>query len=121
AWRDGRRLQVNETTELSRAFFVYGEIICLLRAVDAEAFGRLAQNVGSTRGYGAPYGAAMLLDGLADVWAEGDVSLWDIAPFVVLLEEAGARFTDLKGRRTWPSSSGLAAAPATHDAVLEIV
>jgi len=100
---------------------VFGEVNCLLEAIDAATLGRLCQSVGSARGFGAPYGAALTLDGQAEVWTEGIVSLWDIAPFVVLLEEAGARFTDLTGARVWPSASGLAAAPALHEAVLEIV
>ena len=120
AWRDGQRLKVAEAP-ISRCLLVFGEVHCLLEAIDAETFGRLARSVGSARGYGAPYGAALMLDGQAEVWTEGIVSLWDIAPFVVLLEEAGARFTDLTGTRTWPSASGLAAAPALHDAVLEVV
>ena len=121
AWRDGQRLTVDDAVPLSRALLAFGEINCLLRAIDAEAFGRLSWGVGSSRGFGAPYGAALLLDGLAGVWMEGDVSLWDIAPFPVLLEEAGARFTDLEGVRQWPSSSGLAAAPALHAAVMELL
>ena len=83
-------------------------------------FARLARGVGMMRGHGAPYGAALYLDGQADAWTEGNVSLWDIAPFVVLFEEAGARFTDLTGRRGWPYRSGLAAAPALHAALLAL-
>lgn len=120
AWRDGQRLKVAEAA-LSRSLLVFGEIQCVYKAIDPETFARLGRSVGSSRGYGAPYGAALMLDGQAEVWTEGIVSLWDIAPFVVLLEEAGARFTDLTGTRTWPSRSGLAAAPALHDAVLDVL
>jgi len=69
----------------------------------------------------APYGAALALDGVADAWTEGNVSPWDIAPFVVLFEEAGARFTDLAGARAWPCRSGLAAPPALHAALLDVL
>lgn len=120
AWRDGQRLQVADAP-LSRSLLVLGEVNCLLEAIDAATLGRLCEAVGSARGFGAPYGAAAMLDGKAEIWTEGIVSLWDIAPFVVLLEEAGARFTDLTGARTWPSRSGLAAAPALHDAVLDVL
>jgi fructose-1,6-bisphosphatase/inositol monophosphatase family enzyme len=112
AWRDGQRLKVDDTTALSRSLLAFGEITCVLDAIGADGLGRLTRAVGSSRSFGAPYGAALLLDGLAQVWTEGDVSLWDIAPFPVLLEEAGARFTDLKGTRTWP---------ALHDAALALV
>jgi fructose-1,6-bisphosphatase/inositol monophosphatase family enzyme len=69
---------------------------------------------------GLPYWANLIaLE--ADAWTEGDVSPWDIAPFVVLLAEAGARFTDLRGDPAWPCRSGLAAAPALHRALLDVV
>jgi histidinol phosphatase-like enzyme (inositol monophosphatase family) len=118
AWRDGARLRVPEGAAVSRCVLVHGEPDCLLEALDVHAFARLARGVGMMRGHGAPYGAALYLDGQADAWTEGNVSLWDIAPFVVLLEEAGACFTDLAGRRGWPYRSGLAAAPALHAALL---
>lgn len=118
AWRDGARLSVPEGATVSRCILVHGEPDCLLEALDVHAFARLARGVGMMRGHGAPYGAALYLEGQADAWTEGDVSPWDIAPFVVLLEEAGARFTDLAGRRGWPYRSGLAAAPALHAALL---
>lgn len=121
AWRDGVRLAAREGVELSRCLLAFGEPDCLAQTLGAERFARLVGAVGGARGYGAPYGAALLLDGRADAWTEGDVSLWDIAPFVVLLEEAGARFTDLQGRRCWPCRSGLAAAPALHGELLDLV
>ena len=118
AWRDGARLRVPESAALSRCVLVHGEPDCLLEALDVHAFARLARGVGMMRGHGAPYGAALYLEGQADAWTEGTVSPWDIAPFVVLFEEAGARFSDLAGRRGWPYRSGLAAAPALHAALL---
>ena len=121
AWRDGMRLTVRDGAILSRCSLVFGEPDCLLSAVDADVFARLMRSVGSARGYGAPYGAALLLEGQADAWTEGDVSPWDIAPFVVLLEEGGARFTDLQGRHDWPCRSGLAAGPGLHAALLDVI
>jgi len=47
--------------------------------------------------------------------------LWDIAPFPVLFEEAGAVYTDLDGQRRWPQRSGVAAHPSLHPKLLEIV
>jgi len=121
AWRDGVRLEIADAAVLSRSLLVFGEPDCILDAIDAETFGRLVRTVGSARGYGAPYSAALLLDGQAGVWIEGDVSLWDIAPFVVLFEEASARFTDLKGERVWPCRTGLAAGPRLHRALLDVI
>ena len=121
AWRDGARLEIADAASLSRCLLVFGEPDCILDATNTETLGRLVRTVGSARGYGAPYGAALLLDGKADAWIEGDVSVWDIAPFVVLFEEASARFTNLNGERVWPCRSGLAAGPGLHRALLDVV
>jgi fructose-1,6-bisphosphatase/inositol monophosphatase family enzyme len=121
AWRDGSRLAVQGEAMLARCQLAFGEPDCLIRTIGPERFSRLVSRVGGARGYGAPYGAALLLDGHVEAWTEGDVSLWDIAPFMVLCEEAGARFTDLGGRRRWPSPSGIAAVPALHRALLEAI
>lgn len=121
AWRDGVQIRIRADAVLSRGSLVFGEPDCLLNAVDSETFGRLMRIAGSARSYGAPYGAAMLLDAQADVWMEGNVSLWDIAPFAVLFEEAGASFSDLNGNHYWPVHSGLAAAPRLHREVLTVI
>ena len=66
AWRDGVRLEIADAAIRSRCLLVFGEPDCILDATDADAFARLVRTVGSARGYGAPYSAALLLDGQAD-------------------------------------------------------
>jgi histidinol phosphatase-like enzyme (inositol monophosphatase family) len=121
AWRDGARLQVHDEPDVSRSMLALGELDLITETIGAEVFRRLVRSVGSSSGCGAGYGAALLLDGHADAWLECDVSPWDIAPFGVLFEEAGARFTDPEGRRVWPTRSGLAAGPALHAQLLPLV
>jgi len=62
-----------------------------------------------------------VLSGNVDACLEFNVSLWDIAPFPVLFEEAGAKYTDLDGVRRWPTRSGLAANPELHAQILRVI
>jgi len=62
-----------------------------------------------------------VLGGHIDACFEHDVQLWDIAPFPVLFEEAGATYTDLAGVRQWPTRSGFAANPALHAQLLAVI
>ncbi len=39
----------------------------------------------------------MVAEGAVDFSAEPEVSLWDIAPLKIIVEEAGGTFTDLAG------------------------
>jgi histidinol-phosphatase len=121
AWRSGSRLEIRHTPPLSRCYLVLGELSCLARAIGTASLERLVCTVGAARAFGAPYGAALVLDGHADAWSEGDVSTWDIAPFLVLLEEAGARFTDFQGHQGWPCRSGLAAREPLHGALIDLL
>jgi histidinol-phosphatase len=49
------------------------------------------------------------------------VSVWDLAPMQVIIEEAGGRFTDLGGVATVDGGDGIATNGLVHDAALAIV
>ena len=121
AWRGETRLEIASPPALARCSLVLGEIDLIANRLGSNGFLALVRAVGSSSSYGAGYGAALVLDGKADVWIEGDVSPWDIAPYGVLFEEAGARYTNLDGARGWPGASGLAAAPTLHREVLDLL
>jgi histidinol-phosphatase len=50
-----------------------------------------------------------------------DVKPWDIAPFKVLIEEAGGCFTDLAGRPTIYSGNALVSNGRLHDEALALI
>ena len=50
-----------------------------------------------TRAYGDFWSHMMVAEGVVDVSAEPEVSLWDLAALQVIVEEAGGMFTDLSG------------------------
>lgn len=122
AWKDGARLSVRTAaTAPAEAFITLGQLDNAVRGLGAAAFERLVDTVALARGYGDAWGPALVLSGVVDAWFEHDVSLWDIAPFPVLFEEAGATFSDWKGGRGWPTRSGMAAHPALHAQLLELI
>jgi histidinol-phosphatase len=46
------------------------------------------------------------------------VSIWDVAPLQVIVEEAGGKFTDLAGQRRLDGGNALSSNGLVHDAVL---
>jgi fructose-1,6-bisphosphatase/inositol monophosphatase family enzyme len=48
------------------------------------------------------------------------MNLWDAAPLLPLLEEAGGRFVDWNGNRTFRAGEGVAANPHILEEVLQI-
>jgi histidinol-phosphatase len=85
-----------------------------------ELLGLLGQ-VWRDRGYGDFYIYTLVAEGAADIALEPEVSLWDLAPLSLLVEEAGGRFTDLAGRPGPGGGTSLATNGLLHDAVLRHV
>ena len=52
---------------------------------------------------------------------EADLKPWDLAPFMVLFEEAGGRLTDFAGRRTIYSGTALASNGRLHEEALDLL
>lgn len=119
--KNGARVRVATTTDLPQVALTLGQLSNGLRMLGSDAFARLVGSVGLARSYGDARGPALVLSGQVDACLEFDVALWDIAPFPVLFEEAGATYTDLDGVRRWPTRSGLAANPKLHAALLSLV
>jgi len=119
--KNGVTARVAETTDLSRCAITLGQLSNALRGLGHDGFARLVGAVGLARGYGDARGPALVLGGHIDACFEHDVQLWDIAPFPVLFEEAGATYTDLAGVRQWPTRSGFAANPALHAQLLAVI
>lgn len=119
--RNGTLVRITPTIALWESVVTLGQLSNGLRMLGDDGFRRLVGAVGLARGYGDARGPALVLSGHVDACLEFDVSLWDIAPFPVLFEEAGARYTDLDGVRRWPTRSGIAANPELHKQILACI
>jgi histidinol-phosphatase len=93
-----------------------------------EAIGRvdavleLSRRCWRTRAFGDMWSYMLVAEGVADVGgAEPEVKLWDLAAPMVIVEEAGGRFTDLHGRSRADGGSGIATNGLLHEAALAIV
>jgi histidinol-phosphatase len=113
-FRDGVRVTLPPCESWSRAVLSMGELHKLTREPWREPALALASTAASTRAFGDVAAVAMMLDGLADAWLEAGVQSWDLAPYQVLLAEAGATYTDLTGAQTVHTGHAMAATPALH-------
>jgi histidinol-phosphatase len=60
----------------------------------------------------------LVAEGAVDIAAEPEVSLWDVAPIQVIVEEAGGRFTDIEGEARPDGGSAVSTNGLLHDEVL---
>jgi histidinol-phosphatase len=114
-----RRCQVSSVRDLSDAFLSYSSRSGW--AARGDGFDRLASSVWRTRAFGDFWSYAMVAEGAVDIACEPEVSLWDLAPLQLLVEEAGGAFTDLSGVRRPDGGSALATNGLLHDAALSVV
>ncbi|WP_018502269.1 histidinol-phosphatase [Parafrankia discariae] len=96
---DTRSLQVSSVARLSDAFLSFASLEGWRTADRLPQFLSLAEQIWRSRAYGDFWSHMMVAEGAVDLACEPEVSLWDLAALQVIVEEAGGRFTDLRGRR----------------------
>jgi histidinol-phosphatase len=97
AWLDGKRLAVSRVNSLDAAIVSTGNLKSLAGSPAWARMGALIGGVNRIRGYGDFVHYHLLARGALDVVVESDVNVLDIAALTVIVEEAGGRFTDLRG------------------------
>jgi histidinol-phosphatase len=78
----------------------------------------LSRQCWRTRAFGDFWSHVLVAEGAVDASFEPEVSLWDLAPLQVIVEEAGGRFTDLTGAARPDGGSCVCSNGLLHDEVL---
>jgi histidinol-phosphatase len=121
AWdRDGR-LRVSDCGRLAEATVLHSDLHLLRQGPHWDAFLRVIDGSRRSRGFGDYYGYGLVAAGKAELYLEVDLKPWDVAPMLVLLEEAGGRLTDFSGRATIYDGSVLATNGRLHDQILALL
>lgn len=102
-----RRLKVSRTSALADA---------VLDAVDDESRARLPPR--GARAPASPLPLVQLVRGKIDAFLAERYHTWDHAPWVLLVEEAGGRFTDRMGGRASDQGGGLYSNAILHSQLL---
>jgi histidinol-phosphatase len=79
----------------------------------------LSRSCWRTRAFGDFWSHVLVAEGAVDASFEPEVSLWDLAPLQVIVEEAGGRFTSLDGQARPDGGSVVCSNGLLHDVVLE--
>lgn len=87
----------------------------------AEQWQALMKLVNVARGYGDCYGHYLVATGRVDIMLDAVMNIWDNAPLLPIVTEAGGRFTDTKGNATIDGGSGLSTNGLLHAAVLAVL
>jgi histidinol phosphatase-like enzyme (inositol monophosphatase family) len=103
--------RVSTVTTLSESLLLTSELegFRLRRSGDAtDVFMRLQRAARVVRTWGDGYGYLMVATGRAEVMIDPIMNLWDAAPLLPILAEAGGHFSDWKGNATIRAGEALA-------------
>lgn len=112
--------RVSSVKELGEALFCTTWLQSYKATHTEGLFYKLAEKTGIFRGWGDCYGYALVATGRAEIMVDPQLMVWDAAPMLVLIEEAGGRFTSLSGERSIHSSHAVATNGWLHDNILEL-
>ncbi|WP_353650878.1 histidinol-phosphatase [Nakamurella sp. A5-74] len=93
-----RPLRVSAIAAVPDASLAYSDLPEWQAAGRGAGFGELLERCWRSRGYGDFYSYLLVAEGAADIAAEPELSLWDLAALVPIVTEAGGSFTGVDGR-----------------------
>ena len=114
-----RRLRVSEVGTLADASVAYSSLTGWEEQGRLPGLLQLSRDVWRTRAPGDFWSHVLVAEGAVDASFEPEVSLWDLAPLQVVVEEAGGRFTDLSGAARADGGSVVCSNGRLHDEVLQ--
>ena len=98
AFLDGREVHASGVSQLSDALVLSGTVNTMEDKGFGEGFTKLRRGARLHRGWGDCYGYYLVAAGRAEIMVDPVVSLWDIAPFPLLMKEAGGKFSTIDGK-----------------------
>ena len=118
---NGERCRVSETDSISKATILITTAPKILKYHGEKALLRLMRECGLVRGWSDCYGFMLVARGDADAMYESRMHVWDTAPLMILVEEAGGRFSSLDGDRSLTMKNALASNGVLHTTLTDIL
>ena len=118
---NGMPARVSGTRELKDSLLLCTDFTACARYGFGPAAERLQARAKTSRTWGDCYGYVLVATGRADVMIDPVVNLWDCAPLLPIMEEAGGTFTDWRGERTASGGNAIATNGLLFDEVMSLV
>lgn len=115
------RTQVSTTAVLDEALIISTDFGTCAQHGFGRAADELQRRAAARRTWGDCYGYVLIATGRADVMLDPEMNLWDCAPLLPIVEEAGGTFTDWRGRRTIRGGNAVATNGALAADVMRII
>ena len=120
AFCNGAPIHVSRIATLEESHVTYGSITDYDEYGGTEGMLALIRGCSRARGFGDFWMHMLVAEGAVEIAIEAIVNTWDMAPVQVIVEEAGGRFSDLRGNARIDGGNSLSTNGLVHDAVLEM-
>jgi len=118
---DGEPVHVRPTSALEDALLLTTDVENIERYREGDGFERLRRRCRLVRTWGDAYGYLLFASGRADVMLDPVMNPWDVLPLVAVVQGAGGVITDWYGNDVVAGSSCVAATPALHAHVVDLL
>ena len=118
---NGETARVSATSELKNALLLATDFNSCARYGFGEATELLQARAKASRTWGDCYGYVLVATGRADVMLDPVMNLWDCAPLLPIMEEAGGTFTDWRGVATASGGNAIATNGVLFDEVMSMI
>ncbi len=116
-----RPARVSSVADLGEATFCATDFRNFARIGKADGLARLLGAAPRSRGWSDCYGHYLVATGRVDVMIDPLMNVWDNAPLLPIVEEAGGRFSGLDGAHTIHAPNAVSTNGLLHDAVLALL
>jgi fructose-1,6-bisphosphatase/inositol monophosphatase family enzyme len=110
---------VSTTAKLADAVLSSGGLELYAQHGTGDRYSRLLGAAKISRGWSDCYGHYLVATGRIDAMVEPEMHIWDNAPLLPIITEAGGRFTDLAGNAVIDSAHALSSNGLLHDELLK--
>lgn len=117
---NGVSCSVRSCDDLSKASFMSTDCYTSANFDYGKAFDALVEKTRLHRTWGDAYGHMLVATGRADLMFDPILNIWDAAPLLTVLQEAGGVFCDTDGNETIQSGNGFSCSRELLPKVLEV-
>ena len=121
AFRGRNRMRVSAVDDLAKASLFYGDLTPAPASGQHWALLPLIQRVKRARGFGDFYQHVLVAEGAGEIAIDPEIQPWDVAPFMVIVEEAGGTVSSLRGERSFGGGSFVSSNGRLHDQAMAIL
>jgi len=116
----GKKIHVSKIPNLKGGTLTYGGLRLTARSYRKKLTDLIATCY-DDRGFGDAFGHMLVATGQVEAMLDPVVKPYDVAAPMICIEEAGGRFTDLKGRKTIYGGNALSSNGRVHSQVLRAI